>query len=156
MVLLSFCLLASQAKSQASLDDFAIELSPQAQEAINNGVSLTIDCDFANIENVLIFNRKSNETNHRFTLSRHALSNRYMVKQDSLSRPRIFRTIPEATHYISTQAVALLETYTIYNTDQKMRLSLNKFELPGPMRLQAFIFDEWDLDTGWIAWKLES
>lgn len=156
LILIPLCLTISFANSKISLDELSIELSPQAQEAINNGVALKIDCEFANIESYLLLTLASNKKTHYFTLSRHALSNRYIVKRDNLSRPHMFSTIAEATNYITTQAVVLLESYTDYDADRKMRLRLNKFELPSPMRLQAFIFDEWDLDTGWLTWNFES
>lgn len=142
--------------AQTSLLELDLELSEQAQEAVDNGVSLTIDCLFADIDTFLFLDLERNPKEHRFTLARHALSNRYIVKRDDLTRPYIFNSISEATHYISGQAINLLEFYSTTNPHRQMRLSLNKYELPGPMRLQAFLFDEWDLDTGWLAWAFES
>ncbi len=142
--------------SKVPLDELSIELSPHAQEAINNGVLLTIDCEFSSIKSVFLFDLTSNEKKHRFTLSRHTLSNRYIVKRDNLSTPHMFRSIPEATNFITAQSLILLESYTTYDSQRKMRISLNKFELPGPMRLQAFLQDKWDLDTGWLAWEYEN
>lgn len=156
MALLWFCTTANAVNNIASLDELSLEFSPQVEDAINNGVSLTINCQFADLKSLLIFDFPRNKKMHHFTLKRHALSNRYIVKRDDLSTPHMFRSISEANNYITTQAVILLENYTTFDPNRKMRLSLNKFELPGPMRLQAFIFDVWDLDTGWLSWDFAS
>ena len=142
--------------SNSSLEDLSIELSVRAQNAVNNGVSLTFDCDFAHLESFLFLVIPRNKKHHRFTLTRHTLSNRYIVKRDNLDTPHMFRTIPEASNYIVMQAIGLLEFYSETDANRKMRLSLNKYELPSPMRLPAFIFNEWDLDTGWVKWEFES
>jgi len=144
------------AQSESPENELSIVLSNQAQQALNNGVLLTIDCEFANIESWWFFSRAMNKKTHQFSLSRHTLSNRYIVKRDNLTTPNMFRSIPEATNFIAAQSLSLLETYTTYDKQRKMRLSLNKFELPAPMRLQAFLLDKWDLDTGWLEWQFES
>jgi len=146
----------SEEPVNSSLEDLSIELSARAQNAVNNGVSLTFDCDFANLQTLFFLNIPRNKTQHRFTLTRHTLSNRYIVKRDNLDTPHMFRTIPEASNYIVMQAIGLLEFYNETDTNRKMRLSLNKYMLPSPMRLPAFIFNEWDLDTGWVRWEFES
>lgn len=147
---------AETSPQDSSIDELSIELSDQAQKAINNGVLLTIDCEFATIQSWLFIDRAMNTKKHQFTLSRHTLSNRYIVKRDDFATPHMFRSIPEATDYITKQALVLLESYTTYDTQRKMRISLNKFELPGPMRLEAFLLNKWDLDTGWLAWEFDN
>ena len=147
---------AQQLNIAAPDEDFSITLSSEAQDAINSGVALSIRCEIAVRSSYWLFAIMGQRKDHHFLLVRHALSNRFIVKQDELDTPHIFRSISEATNYISTQATILLENHNNAQTPFSMRLSLNKFELPGPMRLNAFISDAWDLDTGWIKWKSAS
>ena len=155
---LSLCtiLMSSSTIAQTTANRLSLELSQQAQEAINNGVSLTIDCTIANIESRFLFNLEHDKKIYRFTLGRHTLSNSFIVKRDDIGTPHTFRSIADATNYITGEALNLLEYQAATDPARHMRLSINKFELPAPMRLQAFIFDEWDLDTGWLQWQFES
>ncbi len=78
-----------------------------------------------------------------------------MVRKDQQDRQHIFRSLLEAVNFIQSESVTLLGAYTKTNEHGQMRIVLNKYELPGPMRLQAFISREWDIDTGWIKWQYE-
>lgn len=135
-----------------ALDNIDITLSREAREAVDAGVVLTFDCEFALREFWWLFSRENNTKLHRFTLTRHTLSNRYIVQMSEADTPHIFRSISEATNYIAAQARLLLESYSSEQNPYSMRISLNTFELPTPMRLKAFIADAWNLDTGWILW----
>ena len=135
-----------------TLTSFKFELSKEAQEAINNGVTLTFNCDFAVRQSYWLFTTEKQNKHHQFLLVRQALSGRYIVKQDTLDTPHLFRTVSEASNYIAAHATALLDTYNDSQHQYSMRLYLNKYKLPGPMRLNAFISDEWNLDTGWMLW----
>lgn len=148
--------LHAQSAINSPSEILSIELSDHAYQAVNSGVLLTIDCEFANIESWFFLTMVNNKKNHQFTLSRHTLSNRYIVKYDDQSTPHMFRSIPEALNFITSQALILLESYSSFDAERRMRISLNKFELPAPMRLQAFLLNQWDLDTGWLAWEYES
>ena len=139
--------------AQIRTDGLVFSLSDEAQEAINNGVTLAFRCQFAKRSSFGPFSISRSKRGHRFEVLRHALSNRFIVKRDNLDTPHIFRTLGEATNYVADQALILLEFYDDAKNEYSMRLSLNKFELPGPMRLNAFISDAWDIDTGWLAWQ---
>lgn len=128
-----------------------IELSSEAQDAINHGVGLSFNCQLAIRRSMWLFHISEKQKLHRFFITRHALSSRYIVRRDDLLTPRLFSTISEATNYIAAQTIMLLEFYHDANNPYSMRLSLDKFKLPGPMRLNAFISGAWDLDTGWIS-----
>jgi len=143
---------AQQFSSNINTNSFVLELSNEAQEAINNGVSLTFDCDFAFRQSFWLFTLNKEIKQHQFRIVRHALSNRYIVHRDNLQRPHIFRSIDEATNFIVSQSMKLLKSYNETEKPFAMKLSLNKFALPGPMRLNAFISSAWTLNTGWIEW----
>ena len=146
-------ILAQQTISPEPSQSFDIKLSDEVTQAINSGVPLSFSCQLAVRESFWLFSINKQQKNHHFLLTRHALSNRYIVKYDNLDTPHIFRTVSEATNYIALQAESLLELYSNEQSPFSIRVSLNKFELPGPMRLNAFISESWNLDTGWIVWN---
>lgn len=137
---------------QTSSDGLSLNLSDEARSAVDAGVPLVFSCRFAVRDYWWFVPIESNTIPHRFTLMRHTLSNSYIVKRDSSDTPHIFRSIPEASNFITTQALNLLESYSTDAEPYSMRISLNKFDLPTPMRLKAFIAEAWDIDTGWIIW----
>jgi len=131
---------------------FTITLSEESQQAIDNGVPLTFICEIAMQRKFVFFTWSKTLHTHRFMVSRHALSNRYLVRLNKAQKPKIFASIAQTMAYISRTSVELFNTHTAQQSKYKMRLSLSKYELPGPMRLNAFISSNWNLDTGWIAW----
>ena len=144
---------AQAREQQPGVGSFNFELSDQAQEAVNNGVTLSFDCELAIRQSYWLFTTEKQTKHHQFILVRQALSNRYIVKQDTLDTPHLFRTISEASSYITEHAANLLVAYSTNEQSYSMRLSLNKYKLPAPMRLNAFFSDDWDLDTGWVVWQ---
>lgn len=155
-VLLLVCLacvsVAATAAPAQSAERVSLELSDEARAAVDAGISLSFTCRYAIREPWWFFARERHSRTHRYTLKRHALSNRYIVTTDETSTPRIFRSAWEATNYIAEQASKLLESYSSDDQAYAMRISLNKYDLPTPMRLKAFIASSWDIDTGWIQW----
>jgi hypothetical protein len=138
--------------AQTSTDALSLNLTTEARAAIDAGVPLGFTCRFAVRDFWWFIPLESKVRLHRFTLTRHTLSNRYIVKRESSDTPHIFRSIPEASNFITAQALILLESYSSETQPYSMRISLNKFDLPTPMRLKAFISDAWDIDTDWILW----
>ena len=145
-----FCLPFHAAQAVPVSEKLQINLSNEVQMAINNGVKLVFDCDYAKHQLIWLISRHKQYRHHQFELQRHSLSNSYVVRRDSLETQRIFRSIPEATTYISTQAALLFEFYHGQEKSISVRVSLNKYALPGPMRLGAYLTQAWDLDSGWV------
>jgi len=146
-------LFAQANQQKPGVESFNFELSTEAQEAVNNGVTLLFDLELAIRQSYWLFTTEKLSKHHQFKLVRQALSSRYIVKQDTLDTPHLFRTILQASGYITEHSISLLGSYSEDGQQYSMRLSLNKYKLPGPMRLNAFISDSWDLDTGWIVWQ---
>ena len=134
---------------------FTITLSEESQQAIDNGVPLTFICEVAMQKKFAFIKWNEARHTHRFMVSRHALSNRYLVRLNKAQKPKIFASITQTMAYISQTSMELFDNHAVQQSKYKMRLSLSKYELPGPMRLNAFISSDWDLDTGWIAWASE-
>lgn len=136
-----------------SIIDF--KLSPSIKEAVDNGIIITFECKLKTNKSIGFIAWPSQVQHHTFVLKQHLLSNRYLVHIDYIETPKIFPTIGEATDFITESSVNFFTQYSIAKKDTQMRLFLNKFKLPGPIRLNAFIADHWDIDTGWISWSSE-
>lgn len=134
---------------------FNLNLSEEVREAVNHGVRLTFVCEFAKDRSWLFLAWQDVQKEHRFVVSYHALSSRYLVQRDSEQSPSLFRSLDGAMDFITAQSLTLLDTYNDTQHSYNLRVSLSKHELPGPMRLNAFISGDWSLDTGWISWQSE-
>lgn len=132
--------------------NISLDLSSEVQDAVQNGVTIIFRCQYAERKTFWFLSRSANTKEHYFSLKRHALSNQYLVKRKDLDALNMFRSLDEATRYIAAQSVLLLEFYHNTDTHYSMRLSLNKFDLPAPMRLNAFLSSAWNVDTGWVIW----
>ena len=153
LILLPFFQVSAASDNSLYSSEFNIELSSEAQNAINNGVALTLESEYARTKQWLKWSWHTDKKKHHFVVMRHALSNRYLVKQDQTEVPKIFRSIPEALDFVAYQAFLLLESYNNQADQHVMRVYLNKFKLPSPMRLNAFLSEAWDYNSGWQHWQ---
>lgn len=129
-----------------------IELSERTIEAIDNGISLTFVCEFAVRKKWLFFSLPSQIKRHTFIVSRHALSERYLAHQDDKPTPAIFRSSAQSVAFLSKSVKKLYRSYAAQQPNIQLRVSLNKYELPAPMRLTAFTSAQWHFDSGWSQW----
>lgn len=143
------CLPLYSAQATTLADQLQINLSNEVQIAVNNGVKLVFDCNYSEHQSLWLTSRHEKRHHHQFELQRHSLSNRYVVRRDDLETQRIFRSMSEASAYISTQAILLYEFYHKQGDTDSVRITLNKYDLPGPMRLGAFLTGSWSVDSGW-------
>ncbi len=138
---------------QHTPDGPVIELSESTLAAIDSGISLTFVCDYAVVNSWLFLNWPKQRKQHEFVISKHALSDRYLVHQDGQATPMIFRSTSQGVAFISKTIQNLFRDYAASQPDTQLRVSLSKYELPAPMRLTAFISEQWDFDSGWGRWQ---
>ncbi|MGK0375321.1 MAG: hypothetical protein ACJA2E_001798 [Arenicella sp.] len=164
MLSTAFSLSVETARAQSIRYDsngLKIELSDDVQAAIDSGVSLTFENEYAVAKHFIFFDWHTEIARHEFVVTRHTLSNRYLVHESNKVEPRIFSSTRETMTYISQTALSYFYKYISKHQGQKshsspeytMRLRLSKTKLPGPMRLTAFIANDWDLDSGWTSWQ---
>jgi len=138
-----------------------IDLSEDVQAAIDSGVTLTFESQFAHAKYLIFFDWHTEFARHEFQVTRHTLSNRYLVYESNKVEPHIFSSTRETMTYICQASLSSFSNHIAKHQAQqlhlpskhKMRLRLSKTKLPGPMRLTAFIASDWDLDSGWISWQ---
>lgn len=134
-----------------------IELSEKVEEAVDSGIALTFESEFAHMERFLFASWPEQLQQYRFTVSRHELSNRYLIYNNLNDAPSMYRSKKEAMSSIAEQTLDLFKKYHDSNLHNnyahQMRLSLSISDLPAPLRLSAFISSAWDLDSGWNTWQ---
>lgn len=138
-----------------------IDLSEDVQAAIDSGVTLTFESHFAHAKHLIFFDWHTEFASHEFEVTRHTLSNRYLVYESDKVEPHIFSSTRETMSYICQASLSSFSNHIAKHQAQqhhlpskyKMRLRLSKTKLPGPMRLTAFIASDWDLDSGWTSWQ---
>ncbi len=130
-----------------------IALSDNVEQAINNGVELTFICEFAMISQFLFVKWPEQLKSHHFIVKHHALSNSYLVSDETDKTPKIFRSTTDTMNHIASEALKLFASYQSSDTPYQMRFRLSKYDLPAPMRLNAFVSSDWDLNTGWNKWQ---
>ncbi len=152
--LLCFCSLAdAQHGIEHSEQGPIIELSDETRNAIDSGISLTFVGEYAIRDQYLFIHWSTVKRRHTFRISRHALSDRYLVHIDDELKPTIFRSSLQGMIYIRKTIQRQFRRYASEEPELQLRLSLNKVELPAPMRLTAFLSNKWDLDSGWSRWQ---
>lgn len=125
-----------------------LRLSSEALATVDNGIPLVLrielkeDSMLSRLPGVGMLERQN------FTLKRHALSRRYMVMNEVQRTPLIFDNAQSAVAYIVRQANGLLRG----REDSRLRVYLNKFDLPHTLRLKAYLSDDWDISSQWVSW----
>lgn len=133
--------------------ELAINLSEEVTNALNNGVPLTFVCEYATLTQVLFIRWPRKTYRHTYEITHHVLSNRYLVSDGSEQPPKIFSSTEDTMEYVASQALGFFDFYNASETRYHMRLRLSIMDLPGPMRLSAYMTKAWDINTGWEKWQ---
>lgn len=134
-------------------------LSPQAIEALENGVPLTIEMQFE-ISRLRRFwlNASVASLRQSYQLSYQPLSQAWLVRNLNSGEQRSFTTLFAALSDMGRVAdlplidAALLEPGEVYYG--WLRVVLDQETLPGPLRLLAFWRDGLRLESEWYRWTL--
>ena len=133
--------------------------SEATREALQNGVPLTIVLEME------VRRRRSwgwDETVYalaqRFRLEYHTLSRQYLVSNLNSGERRIFPNRDSALEFMGRMTdfpfldKGLLAKNELYEGAMRARLDLDA--LPTPLRLFAYISDDWRLASAWRTWRL--
>lgn len=136
-----------------------LRLSPPTLAALESGVSLKFVNENAATTNYMLFDWHSDRKRTTFTISHHALSNHYLVRHSVSNNMRSFANVRQALDYLEKQIVLQANQFNAEhlktspaNHSTSFRLFLDIYDLPSPMRLNAFWSKQWRLSTGWITW----
>ena len=134
--------------------------SDAALEALHNGIPLVLEMqikvgrkrDWLWTDTVAALSR-------RFRLQYHALSDRYVIHNLNTDQRQSFATLDDALHGLGlVRGFPMLDAKLLHAGDEyraSVRAVLLIEELPTPMRLWAYVSDQWHHDSSWYTWRLQ-
>jgi hypothetical protein len=133
--------------------------SGAAREALRNGVPLTIELEMeVRRRRPWVWDETVYALSQRFRLEYHTLSRQYLVRNLNSGERRGFPTQASALEYMGQITdfpmldKGLLAPNERYEGALRARLDLDA--LPTPLRLFAYISDDWRLASEWRTWRL--
>ncbi len=134
--------------------------SEAAQEALDNGVPLTIDVHLqVRREGAWLWEQSQVDRHLRFEIRYQPLSERYLVavlpdgpKKSFVSRDSAIAALGEldGIPLIRSDAISPDKRYRV-----EIRASLDIEALPLPLRPLAYLKPSWKLSSGWTEWSLQ-
>lgn len=135
-------------------------LSDEALDALNNGVTLTIELDFEVIRvRGLWLDAQDAQLIFTYELEYRPLSQRYIVRNLNSGDQNSFATLYSALNNLGRlQGLpviddAVLQADSRYRLRLRARLSTRQY--PAALRLLFFWRSQWQLESEWYEWMLE-
>lgn len=131
-----------------------LELSQQARDALEHGVTLTIslEMELRNDNNMTV--ARHNDRNYQ--LRYLPLSERYQLSTGENSE---LKTFSRLRHLLATMANLNIrlptEPLPSGGYELRTRIWLDESRLPSPMQLPAWFSRQWQHDSGWSVWPFE-
>ena len=133
--------------------------SGPALEALQNGVPLTVDLEMeVRRRRSWLWDETVYALTQRFRLEYHALSRQYLVNNLNSGERRGFPTRSGAVQFMGQindfpfLDKGLLEKDVRY--EGALRVQLDRETLPAPLRLVAYLSDDWRLSSEWYTWPI--
>jgi Domain of unknown function (DUF4390) len=140
--------------------DIDYQLSENAIEALNNGVSLFWTYQFnVKEQRNYVWDKTLVEKSFRYRIQYHALLKMYRVRNENNGAVDNFSTLQAALDLLSTlRDYRLIEKAKI--GDQKnyivgIKVTFERDALPLPLRPMAYLNPEWYLSSDWYLWPLK-
>jgi hypothetical protein len=137
------------------------DLPSTADEALRSGVTLTIELQIE-VERLRRFwlpDKGIASLLQRYAITYHALSDRYIVENLNSGEQATYGTLGAAeaalgeVHDLPVIDVALIEPGVHHQISMRSVLDMKK--LPVPLRLFAFMFDDWRVTSQWYRWRFD-
>jgi hypothetical protein len=131
-----------------------LELSQQAREALEHGVTLTIslELELRDEDHVIDARRDA----RRFLLRYLPLSERYQFAEEATGELKVFSRL--------RHMLAALDDLSVHfatgplppgSYELRTRISLDESRLPTPMQLPAWFSPQWRHDSEWSTWPFK-
>ena len=133
--------------------------STAALEALQNGVPLIINIEMeVRRRRSWLWDETVYALTQRFQLEYHALSRQYLVNNLNSGERRAFPTRTAAVEFMGRiQDFPLLDRSLLSEKERyegALRVLLDLEALPAPLRLLAYLSDDWRLASEWRVWPL--
>ena len=131
-----------------------LQLSQQAREALQHGVTLFISLELElHSENHLMVMRNDSR---RFQLRYLPLSERYQLSEEENGKLRAFSRLRHLLAAIDNLKFQMPTGPLLPgNYELRTRISLDESRLPTPMQLPALFSSQWRHDSEWSVWPFE-
>jgi len=131
-----------------------LELSKQAREALEHGVTLTIrlEMELHSDNNMIVVRRN---TRH-FQLRYLPLSERYQLLEEESGELKTFSRLRHLLAAMNNLNIQLpTGPLPSGSYELRTRISLDESRLPTPMQLPAWFSSQWRHDSEWSVWPFE-
>lgn len=139
--------------------DFAYQLSPQANEALQNGVPLFWSLKIkVQKEKTFWFNQTLLEHTIRYRLQYHALLKMYQLKNENTNIINNFSSLNATLNamatlrnfpLVATQALTTNKQYSV-----AIKVIFEDEKLPLPLQTQVLANKQWQLSSAWTRWEM--
>ena len=131
-----------------------LELSEQAREALEHGVTLVVrlELELRNDNKMIVVQRDA----RHFQLRYLPLSERYQLSEEESGDSRTFSRL--------RHLLAAMDVFNIHlstgplpsgSYELRTRIRLDESRLPSPMRLPAWFSAQWQHDSEWSVWPFK-
>ena len=135
-------------------------LPSAAREALQSGVPLRIELEILLIrKRRFLLDAEEAELHQSYQLQYHALSERFIVRNENSGDQTTFATLFSALNFLGRVSelpiidASLLEEGGNY--ELRLIAGLDTGGLPGPLRLLTFWRRGWSLESEWFIWPLD-
>lgn len=131
-----------------------LELSSQAREALEHGVTLTIrlEMELRNENDLIVTHREA----RRFQLRYLPLSERYQLTEEETGELKAFSRLRHMLAAMDDSNVQLSTgPLPPGSYELRTRISLDESRLPTPMQLPSWFSSQWQHDSEWSVWPFE-
>lgn len=133
--------------------------STAALEALQNGVPLTLNIEMeVRRRRSWLWDETVYALTQRFRLEYHALSRQYLVNNLNSGERRAFPARTAALEFMGRiEDFPLLDRSLLTENERyegALRVLLDLEALPAPLRLLAYLSDDWRLASEWRVWPL--
>lgn len=141
--------------------DVVLRFSDESLEALDNGVPITIEFE-ARVEQErdYLWNKTVAEHAWRYQLRYHSLTQRHVITDLNTGDRHSYRARHAAINALGRIHALPLITSTELDPARsyvvRLRAGVDIEALPAPLRLPAYLSDEWDLRSEWYEWPLRS
>lgn len=136
-----------------------LNLSEQAELAVENGVPLIVLTEFELVRAGLLWNSTLFRHSSGKRLRYHSLSDRYVVEDLELDKIATFSSVAEALENMGVfRSLVFPMPQEVdaesprYSLIVRSRLDINK--LPAALRPMAFFSPSWQLTSDWTSWRI--
>ncbi|MEI7841180.1 MAG: DUF4390 domain-containing protein [Methylococcaceae bacterium] len=139
--------------------DLDYHLSPQANEALQNGVPL---CWKINVklqqQHDFWFNQTLSKYALRYRLQYHALLNMYRVRNENTGEVQSFSTLAAALNVMATvrdvRVIAAKDVLADAHYSVGIQVIFEDEKLPLPLQTQVIANPQWQLSSDWTYWNM--